>query len=252
MGASQGPAADLKQIQPAGGQRGRASVSTAPTAAAPRGGPGPGAMTALKQIAGPRPFLLVGDSKLISYTNAAAMNAQGAGFVAPLAASRSRPGCSPRCQPEPVPRGLRPARDAGKPAAARGSYRSSKTRDGPARPAQDRSAGAPAPDPGLLPGKRRRSSQSPARKLATAAEELDRLVRTAGTRFHPTATRRRPRLGIATKRRSGVPAHHDHLRRHRQTRPVLALRPGRRRRRSRRRRLVRPADQPAARPGQPG
>src|SRR5260370_125783 len=47
-----------------------------------------GAMTALKQIAGPRRFLLVGDSKLISYTNAAAMGAQGAGFVAPLAAAR--------------------------------------------------------------------------------------------------------------------------------------------------------------------
>lgn len=30
----------------------------------------------------------VGDSKLISYTNAAAMAAQGVGFVAPLAAAR--------------------------------------------------------------------------------------------------------------------------------------------------------------------
>ena len=47
-----------------------------------------GAMTALKQIAGPRPFLLVGDSKLISYTNAAAMKAQHVGFIAPLAAAR--------------------------------------------------------------------------------------------------------------------------------------------------------------------
>ena len=35
-----------------------------------------GAMTALRQIAGPRSFLLVGDSKLISYTNAAAMDAR--------------------------------------------------------------------------------------------------------------------------------------------------------------------------------
>ena len=51
-----------------------------------------GAMTALKQIAGPRPFLLVGDSKLISYTNAAAMGAQGVGFVAPLAAARDPAG----------------------------------------------------------------------------------------------------------------------------------------------------------------
>ena len=31
------------------------------------------------------------------------------------------------------------------------------------------------------------AAKARARKLATAAEELDRLVRTAGTRFHPTA-----------------------------------------------------------------
>ena len=47
-----------------------------------------GAMTALRQIAGPRRFLLAGDSKLISYANAAAMSAREVGFVAPLAAAR--------------------------------------------------------------------------------------------------------------------------------------------------------------------
>ena len=41
-----------------------------------------------------------------------------------------------------------------------------------------------------------------ARKLATAAEELDRLMRTAGTRFHPTADAVAARAtAIATKRR---------------------------------------------------
>src|SRR6266568_3623477 len=83
-----------------------------------------GAMTALKKIAGPRPFLLVGDSKLISYTNAAAMNAEGTGFVAPLAASRVAAGLFAA-----LPAGAgtavdyAPARDASKPAAARGGYR---------------------------------------------------------------------------------------------------------------------------------
>jgi hypothetical protein len=42
-----------------------------------------GAMTALRQIAGPREFLLVGDSTLVSYNNLAAMIAAGVGFVAP-------------------------------------------------------------------------------------------------------------------------------------------------------------------------
>jgi hypothetical protein len=68
-----------------------------------------GAMTALRKLAGPRPFLLVGDSKLISYANAAAMAAQGVGFVAPLAAARvpagSCPGTStrPPSMPRPPP-----------------------------------------------------------------------------------------------------------------------------------------------------
>jgi len=77
-------------------------------------------MTALKKVAGPRPFLLVGDSKLISYANAAAMSSQGVGFAAPLAASRVPAGLFAA-----LPAGAgtavdyAPARDA-QPAAARG------------------------------------------------------------------------------------------------------------------------------------
>jgi hypothetical protein len=83
-----------------------------------------GAMTALKQIAGPRRFLLVGDSKLISYTNAAAMNAQGVGFVAPLAAARVPAGLFAALPPGAgAAVDYTAGRDAGKPAAARGSYR---------------------------------------------------------------------------------------------------------------------------------
>jgi len=53
----------------------------------PGGGPGHRAMTALKKIAGPRTFLLAGDSKLISWANATAMAAGQVAFVAPLARS---------------------------------------------------------------------------------------------------------------------------------------------------------------------
>src|SRR6266481_5091206 len=82
-----------------------------------------GAMTALKQIAGPRPFLLVGDSKLISYTNAAAMGTQRVGFVAPLAAARVPAGLFAALPPGAgAAVDYAPGRDAGKPAAG-GSYR---------------------------------------------------------------------------------------------------------------------------------
>jgi len=43
---------------------------------------------ALQKLAGPRSFLLVGDSKLISHTNVTAMNTAQVTFIAPLATSQ--------------------------------------------------------------------------------------------------------------------------------------------------------------------
>jgi len=165
-----------------------------------------GAMTALKKIAGPRTFLLVGDSKLVSYANAAAMAAAQVTFVAPLAASR-------------VPAGLfagLPAgagtevdyvagRDAGKPAAARASYRVLEDDGMDLR-------GPRKTDPVvhlrriLVYSSANAAGQARARalKLAKAAADLDKLVRTAGTRFHPDAGAVAARVqAIAAHRRVG-------------------------------------------------
>jgi transposase len=166
-----------------------------------------GAMTALKQIAGPRRFLLVGDSKLISYTNAAAMNAQGVGFVAPLAAARVPAGLFAA-----LPAGAGTAvdytagRDAGKPAAARGTY----------RVLEDGGMDLPGPrkaDPAVhlrrilvySPANATGQARARALKLAKATEDLNRLMRTAGTRFHPTPDAVAARVkAIATQRRVGA------------------------------------------------
>ena len=165
-----------------------------------------GAMTALKKIAGPCTFLLVGDSKLISYANAAAMAAAQVTFVAPLAAAR-------------VPAGLFAAlpagvgtevdytarRDAGKPAAARASYRVVEDEGMDLR-------GPRKSDPVvhlrriLVYSSANAAGQAKARalKLAQAAGELNKLVRTAGTRFHPDAGAVAARVqAIAAKRRVG-------------------------------------------------
>jgi transposase len=166
-----------------------------------------GAMAALKQIAGPRPFLLVGDSKLISYTNAAAMNAEGVGFIAPLAASRVPAGLFAA-----LPAGAGTAvdytaeRDAGKPAAAaRGNYR--VLEDGGMDLPGPRKTDPPVHLRRILvysPANAEGQAKARARKLATATGELDRLVRTAGTRFHPTADAVAARVKtIAAKRRVG-------------------------------------------------
>ena len=83
-----------------------------------------GAMTARKKIAGPGTFLLAVGSKLISWANATAMNAQGVGFVAPLAASRVPAGLFVALPPGAgIAVDYVAGRDAGKPAAGRGTDR---------------------------------------------------------------------------------------------------------------------------------
>ena len=149
-----------------------------------------GAMTALKKIAGPRTFLLVGDSKLISYTNAAEMNAQGVGFVAPLAASRVPAGLFAGL---PAGAGTEvdyvAARDAGKPAAARGTYRVLEDDEGMDIRGPRKSDPAVHLRRILVYSSANAAGAAKARalKLGKAAAELDKLVRTAGTRFHPDA-----------------------------------------------------------------
>ena len=165
-----------------------------------------GAMTALKKIAGPRTFLLVGDSKLVSWANAAAMASGQVGFVAPLAASRSPAGLFAALPPgagEQVD--YVAGRDAGKPAAARGTYRVLEDDGMDIR-------GPRKSDPVvhlrriLVYSSANAAGQAKARalKLAKAATELDKLVRTAGTRFHPDAGAVAARVqAIAAKRRVG-------------------------------------------------
>jgi transposase len=166
-----------------------------------------GAMTALKKIAEPRSFLLVGDSKLISYANAAAMAAGQVTFIAPLAASRVPAGLFAALPPGTGTKvDYTAARDAGKPAAARGTYRVLEDRDG-----MD-IRGPRKNDPVvhlrriLVYSSANATGQAKARalKLAKAAGELDKLVRTAGTRFHPTEDAVAARVqAIAAKRRAG-------------------------------------------------
>jgi transposase len=163
-----------------------------------------GAMTALKQIAGPRPFLLVGDSKLISCTNAAAMGTQRVGFVAPLAAARVPAGLFAALPPGAgAAVDYSAGRDASKPAAARGIYR--VLEDGGMDLAGPRKADPPVHLRRILVySSANATGQAKARalKLAKATEELSRLVRTAGTRFHPTADAVAARVtAIAAQRR---------------------------------------------------
>jgi hypothetical protein len=208
------------------------------------------AMNQLKTLAGTRDFLMIGDSKLISYTNVTAMNDAQVGFIAPLAASRV---------PDGLFAGLDPAdatvvdyiaeRDENKLFWQRGSYRVREdTMDltGPRKKNRvhqlrrilvHSSANATA------------AAKARALKLGRARTDLDTLTRTAGSRYHPTteavaAKGRRDRPPPPGQR---LPDHNDHHHTRGQARVRLVVQPGRPRRRSRHRRLVRPADQPRPR-----
>jgi hypothetical protein len=145
-------------------------------------------MNHLKTLAGPRSFLLVGDSKLISYTNVTAMLDAQVTFIAPLAASRVPDGLFASLDPAAATVVEYIAeRDADTPVWQRDTYRVGEdTMD---------LAGPRKKDPAhrlrriLVYSTANATAAAKARalKLARARTELDTLVRTAGTRHHPTA-----------------------------------------------------------------
>jgi transposase len=144
-------------------------------------------MHALQDLAAPRSFLLVGDSKLISYPNVTAMHDARVTFVAPPAASR-------------VPDGLFAGLDRSK--ATIVDHTAERDED---KRFFDRATYRVCEDTMDLPGPRKKdpvltlrrilvyssanaTAQAKARqlKLARARTDLDTLTRTAGTRHHPT------------------------------------------------------------------
>jgi transposase len=197
---------DLKQVQTGLGVSGDGGVPVFHRAY--DGGAGEvaqvaGAMRALRKLAGPRRFLVVGDSKLVSYANLRDIMAAGVDFIAPA---------SKTYVPAEVLASLDPAmatlvdyvaeRDQGKPPEQRGSYRvvedtmiiTGKRKADPVLPVRrvvvwsSARAGAAA--------------TARARKLARATGDLERLQRGLGSRHYPDADAVTARLvAIARSRR---------------------------------------------------
>jgi transposase len=162
-----------------------------------------GAMTALTKMAAPRDFLLIGDSKLVSYTNVCAMIEAGVGFIAP--ASKTYVGAH-----ELATLDLSTAtvvdytagRDAATPAAERGSWRviedtmtvAGKRKKDPVHTLRrvfvHSSARAGA------------AARARANKLDRARDDLERLVRGLGSRHYPdekSVTARLAAIGSARR-----------------------------------------------------
>src|SRR5260370_27792783 len=135
------------------------------------------------------------------------MSAQGVGLVAPVAAYRGAAGLFAAL---PAGAGTEgdyvAARDAGKPAAARASYRVLEDEAGMDLHGPRKTGPVVHLRRILVYSSANAAGQAKARaaKLAKAAAELDKLVRTAGTRFHPTDDAVAARVqAIAARRRAG-------------------------------------------------
>ena len=200
---------DLKQIQ--------AGVATAADGAVPvfwapySGGAGEvsqvvGTMEALRRLAGPRRFLLVGDSKLLSYPNIAAMIGAKVTFLAPASKSFVPAEVLAGCDYQAAsPVRYVAQRDMNRPADQRGQYRiveDTTTITGPRK----------TKDPSFTlrrvfvhsSARAGAAATARAKKLDRARDDLGRLCRGLGSRHYPTAEAVSARVNtIARHRRVG-------------------------------------------------
>jgi len=200
---------DLKQVQTGLGVTGDGGVPVFHRAY--DGGAGEvaqvaGAMRALRELAGPRRFLVVGDSKLVSYANLRDIMAAEVDFIAP--ASKTYVGAEVLAGLDlaaATPVDYLAERDAGKDPARRGSY----------RVLEDTMtiAGKRKADPVLRlrrvfvwsSARAGAAATARARKLDRARDDLERLTRGLGGRHYPDPGAVQARLAaIAKQRRVGA------------------------------------------------
>lgn len=164
------------------------------------------AMESLRAMCAERSFLLVGDSKLVSYENLRRMTAAGVSFVAPASKAYVSAEVLAACDFDAaVPVDYVARRDEAKPADGRAGHRVVEDRWTMEPPRQ-------AKGPGL---ELRRvfvwssaatgaAAKARAKKLDRARDDLDALARGLGGRHYPTVDKVRARLTvIASKRRVG-------------------------------------------------
>ena len=199
---------DLKQIQ--------AGVASAADGAVPvffkpyDGGAGEvsqvvAAMEALRRLAGPRTFLLVGDSKLLSYTNIAAMIEAKVTFLAPASKAFVPAEVLASCNYDKAePADFVAGRDLATPADQRGRYRvceDTMTITGPRKSDQAHQVRRVFVHSSARADAARRARD---KKLDRARDDLQRLVRGLGSRHYNTSEKVTARVhSIAEKRRVG-------------------------------------------------
>jgi transposase len=181
-------------------------------------------MRALKQVAGPRRFLMVADSKLVSWTNISALVESGVDFTAPLPAARIPDGFYAGLDLDAARVVAHiPLRAATIPAQARDVYRVAEdtfTLAGPGKkdkPVTLRRV--------LVHSSGNATGQAQARdkRLAKAAAELDKLAAAAGGRYYNTTEKIAARAGMIAKTRRVAKVLHTEIDTHPDTgKPTFA------------------------------
>jgi len=161
-----------------------------------------GAMQALRKLAGERRFLLVGDSKLVSYPNLAALIDAGVEFIAPASKAYVDTATLAAQDVETaVPVDYVAERDQAKPAEARGAWRVVED--------QMTLAGKRKSDPVLQlrrifvwsSARAGAAKTARAKKLDRARDDLQRLERGLGGRHYPTVKKVTERLAVIARQR---------------------------------------------------
>jgi transposase len=160
------------------------------------------AMEALTHLAGERRFLMVGDSKLVSYSNLAAIIRAEVSFIAPASKTYVGVGVLAACDFDTAdPVDYIAERDAKKPQEDRGSYRVSE--DTMVLTAKKKSE----PDLRLRrvfvwsSTRAGAAAHARAKKLERASGDLERLGRGLGGRYYPTTNEVTERIATIAKGR---------------------------------------------------
>jgi len=196
---------DLKQIQAGLGVAADGAVPLLATAIS--GGTGEitqvvGAIQRFQRTAEVKRFLMIGDSKLISYGNLTALSGAQVEFIAPLPASATAPEVFAAIDPESAERvEYVPLRVADRPTLERPDYRvleHSHTLTG------RRKSDPPLTVRRILvysTGNAAAQAKARGKRLAKARADLENLERRAGSRYYPTREKIAAKIGVIAKQR---------------------------------------------------
>lgn len=183
-------------------------------------------VTAIKQFqaaADIKRFLMVGDSKMVSYDNLTALASAGVEFIAPLPARAIEPAFFAACDPssaEPVD--YVPLRVADRPTMDRPDYRVLED--------THTLTGKRKSDPPLTVrrvlvysgGNATAKAKARDKRLAKASEDLDKLTRLAGSRYYKTREKIAEKIGVIAKTRRVTDCLHTEITDGPDGKPVLA------------------------------